>query len=248
VDLTSRGDGTRTLVGADRVLVTFCDDATGERTELDAAALGGLVARTASLLRDGCGLRAGDRVAVLLPTHWQTAAVLLGAWSIGLAVSYRPWATAGLGPTPTYDAVDAVFVARNRVESWLETVPSARHRFVLGLVADTPLDTPEGYRDYLTEIGRYPDPAPEYWSVAPSDPASPDGTTFQELAAVAQGIAAKYGLAAGHRVLVDAAADNHPLTWLLAPLMAGASIVVCANLDPAKVPDRMTAERITHVL
>jgi acyl-CoA synthetase (AMP-forming)/AMP-acid ligase II len=59
-----------------RPLLTFYDDATGERTELSAAALGSWAAKTANLLLDGCGLRAGDRAAVLLPAHWQTAAVL----------------------------------------------------------------------------------------------------------------------------------------------------------------------------
>jgi hypothetical protein len=45
-------------------------------------------------------------------------------------------------------------------------------------------------------------------------------------------------------VLIDAAAHPDPLDWLLAPLAAGASIVLCGELDPARVTDRMAAERV----
>src|SRR5689334_25035291 len=118
------------MAGADRPLLTYCDDATGERAELTATALGGWAAKTAGILREGCGLGAGARAAVLLPPHWQTAAVLLGAWSIGVAVSFRPWATAGLPPVGEGSdlPLDAVFVNRGRLDSWLETVPQAPHR------------------------------------------------------------------------------------------------------------------------
>src|SRR5262249_6892516 len=135
----------------DRPLLTFCDGATGERTELTAAALGGWAARTANLLRDGCGLVAGDRAAVLLPPHWQTAAVLLGAWSVGITVSFRPWATAGLERPD--EGTDALFVARHRLESWLESVPEACHRYVLGLdpYGAGLAEVPAGYLDYLAE-------------------------------------------------------------------------------------------------
>ena len=121
--------------GADRPVLTFYDDATGERTELSAGALSDWAARAARLLHEGCGLTAGDRVAVLLPPHWQTAAVLMGAWSAGITVSFRLAATAGLPALGTNEdePFDAVFVARNRLDDWLDHVPQAHHRFVLGL-------------------------------------------------------------------------------------------------------------------
>src|SRR4051812_47559121 len=140
----------------ERALLTYCDDLTGERVELSEAALAGWVSRTVGMLRGGCGLDAGDRMGVLLPPHWQTAAIVLGGWSAGLAISFRPLATAGLSVIgPGADAsLDAVFVARDRVDSWLEDVPHAPHRFALRLgpgIADVPV----GYHDYLTEVGRY---------------------------------------------------------------------------------------------
>ena len=62
------------------------DDATAERIELSTVTLANWAAKTANLLRDELGAGPGTRVAVLLPAHWQTAAVLLGVWWIGAEV------------------------------------------------------------------------------------------------------------------------------------------------------------------
>src|SRR5690242_9626951 len=78
---------------ANRPLVTYYDDATGERTELSGATLANWVAKTANMLVDGLGLGTGDRAALALPPRWQTAAVLLGCWSAGLAVDLGPFTT-----------------------------------------------------------------------------------------------------------------------------------------------------------
>lgn len=230
-------------------LLTYCDDATGERTELSAAELGAWSARTAGMLRDGFGLKAGDRAAVLLPPHWQTAAVLLGAWSIGVTVSFQPWSTAGLAPAEG-EPYDAVFAARDRIGSWLETIPEGWHRFVLGLAPNAAPtdDVPGGYRDYITEVAEYPDAAPSYGLVDMAGPASPDGTSYQQLAAVAKGVAQMIGLQSGDRVLVHAPEQEQPLKWLLAPLIAGASIVIVANARPGSESERRASEGITHVI
>ncbi|MBV1853709.1 TIGR03089 family protein [Catellatospora tritici] len=233
---------------ADRPLLVYRDEATGERIELAAAELAEGVARTASLLRDGCGLTAGDRIAVLLPPHWQTAAVVLGAWSLGVAVSYRSWATAGLTSPDGDQPLDAVFVARDRVDSWLETVPQARHRFVLGLGARGAAlaEVPDGYLDYAAEVGRYAAHAPAYRAILDTDSATPDGTTFQEWARVANGIAHWLELRPGDRLLVDVARHADPVSWLLAPLAAQATPVVVANLGQ-DVDRVVAAEGITRV-
>jgi len=52
----------------------------------------------------------------------------------------------------------------------------------------------------------------------------------------------------GSRVLVDAAQTSEPVMWLLQPLAAGASMIICANLDQATLPGRIAAERVTHVI
>jgi hypothetical protein len=46
-------------------------------------------------------------------------------------------------------------------------------------------------------------------------------------------------------VLIDAARYPDPVDWLLAPLTARASVVLCGRLDPNRLADRLTAEKVT---
>jgi uncharacterized protein (TIGR03089 family) len=216
-------------------LLTYYDDATGERFGLSAAELGEWSAATAALLTTECGLVSGDRVGVLLPPHWQTAVVLLGAWSAGMAVSFHRW-----GPAPP---VEATFVERRRVGSWIDDVPPARHQFALGPGAPV-ADVPPGYRDFLTSVRPHLGAAPPPWSDMIRE-----RPTFAEYGTLALEIASSQGISRGDRVLIDiAAASEQPLMWLLAPLSVGASVVLCANLTPDAVEARATAEGATRVL
>ncbi|WP_433284668.1 TIGR03089 family protein [Micromonospora sp. CA-244673] len=237
-------------VATDAPLLSYLDGATGERTDLTAQQLGAWAARSAGLLRDGCGLRPGDRVAVLLPPHWRTAAVLIGAWSVGLAVSFRPRALAGLPVLePGADLpYDAVFVTPERLDDWLEDVPEGTHRYLVGTGTGPLSSVPPGWLDWSPEVLRHPEIAPDLDALRPSDPASPDGTSYGEWGAVAREYAKQLDLHAGDRLLVDAAEHEEPLKWLLAPLAAGASVVLCANLDPADRDSRLAGERVTRVL
>jgi uncharacterized protein (TIGR03089 family) len=229
------------FVAAPDPLITFYDDATGERTSLTPLELRSWVGRTASLLRSGCGLDVGAHAAVLLPPHWQTAAVLLGAWQAGVSVEFIGEATAGLPRlgAGAHAKVDVVFAAAHRIGNWIDDIPAAPHRYVVGGSAD-------GYLDYLIEVRRHNDDV----SVAhqPGDPATVDGTSYGAWARLAQAMAEALDLRAGDRVLVDAAAHEQPVTWLLAPLSVGASVVVCANLDESVLDERMRFERVTRVL
>lgn len=229
-------------------LVTYRDEATGERVGLDAAEVGEWTAATASLLSSECGLGPGARVAVLLPPHWQTAVVLLGAWSVGIEVSFRGWATAGLSPAGP--EVDASFVAFGRIGSWLDSVPSARHQFALfrpGAHSDFS-DIPDGYRDFVAAVQPHLGAAAPRFAAGPGDAAGDDGTTFGEYGALAAEIAAINGIRAGDRVLVDVSTTEQPLTWLLAPLSAGASVVLGDNIDPVRLDSVIASEKITRVL
>ncbi|WIM99161.1 TIGR03089 family protein [Actinoplanes oblitus] len=228
-------------------LITYYDDAAGERTGLTAAELGSWSAATAALLVAECGLRPGHRAGVLLPPHWQTAAVLLGSWAAGLEVSFRGWGAAGLGDAGP--ELDVTFVERRRVGSWLEHLPAARHRFVLDLApaGAGAADVPEDCRDFLPAVRAHRGAAPPPHRASVTDPATPDGTTFGEYDAVAAEVARSRGIRRGDRVLVDAAGSEEPLIWLLAPLSAGASIVLCANLDRSRLDDRIAAEGVTRV-
>jgi uncharacterized protein (TIGR03089 family) len=215
-----------------RPLLTYYDDATGERTELSGATLDNWVAKTANLLVDGCGLGPGDRAAVLLPPHWQAAAVLLGCWTAGVAV--------GSGPGP----VEVVFAAVPRVGA----APDAPDRFALGLAPMAlPLrEVPPGFLDYVAEVRGHGD----RYGGPPLGPAVPalDGRTQADLCAAARDRAAALGLGPDDRVLVDAAAHPDPLDWLLAPLAAGATIVLCGQLAASTRAARIEAERVTRTL
>lgn len=244
--------GSALAADPDRPLLTFYDDATGERTDFSVRALGQWVTRTTNLLRHGCGLRPGDRAAVLLPPHWQTAAVLLGTWSAGVSVSFHGTATAGLprlGPG-TEEPFDVTYAALTRVDDWLDHVPEAIHRFVLGFApaAEALSEVPVDYRDYLAEVRRHDPNLHPYAPRHPDDAASVDGTSYAQWGRLAMEMATILDLHPGDRVLVDAAEHEHPVKWLLAPLAAGASVVLCANLDPGAVPERSRTERVTRVL
>jgi uncharacterized protein (TIGR03089 family) len=215
-------------------LLTYYDDATGERTELSATTLANWVAKTANLMRDDVGAVPGDRVAVLLPAHWQTAAVLLAAWSTGAVVTRRPDGTvaAFTADVPAAEGAGEVFA--------LSLAPLGRG-FATG--------PPPGSRDYSADVRVMGDA----WSgpaVPDAAPAleTPDGVVAAgDLVEIAVRRAAELGLATGDRVLSTLAWDG-PMSWidgLLVPMAAGASLVLVANADAGALPVRAEAERVT---
>lgn len=224
-------------------LLTFYDDATGERTELSATTLANWVAKTANLLRDDVGAAPGARVAVLLPAHWQAAAILLGAWSAAAVVG----TAVGSGPSSAV----AAFASADRVAA----AAGADEVFALSLAPlgrPFPAGPPAGTRDYSVDVLAQGD----RWSgplVAAAAPAleTVDGTvTAGDLVEIALRRAAELGLLAGDRVLSTGPWDGPPgwVDGLLVPLAAGASIVLVTNADPAALPARVLAERVTATL
>ncbi|WP_410809704.1 TIGR03089 family protein [Micromonospora sp. 067-2] len=210
-----------------RPLLTWYDDASGDRTELSGATLANWVAKTANLLVDEVGLAPGATAGVLLPAHWQTAAVLLGCWSATLTVVDTP------------GEVDVLFAAADRIDeaqSW-----SADERYALGLLPlAAPLrQVPPGFADYVVEVRRHGD----HFTPQPGP-----GTADGRLLARARARATELGITPGARVLVDAARYPDPVDWLLAPLTQSATVVLCANLDPARLPHRQTTEKVTNPL
>ena len=221
-------------------LLTWYDDASGDRTELSGTTLDNWVAKTANLLIDGAGLGPGDTVAVLLPPHWQTAAVLLGAAAAGLAVDL------GGDPQP----VEALFTTPERAET--AAAWTTGDRYVTGLLPlAMPLrQVPPGFVDYPTEVRTHGDHFRPVQTVAPDDRAIAGPTELSHSSVVQEAAerAAELGITAGGRVLVDARTHPDPVDWLLAPLTAGASIVLCGNLDSSAVEKRVSAENVTLTL
>jgi uncharacterized protein (TIGR03089 family) len=220
-------------------LLTWYDDATGDRTELSGATLDNWVAKTANLFVDGVGLGEDDTVALLLPPHWQTAAVALGAWAAGLAVD--------LGDEP--QPVAALFATPERVPAAAAWPTGDRYATGLLPLAMPLRELPAGYLDYVTEVRNYGDhfrgrPVEEDHRAA----AGPVEMSHRAACRTAAERAVELGIVAGDRVLVDARAYPDPADWLLAPLVAGASLVLCGNLDQALVDHRADTEKVTVVL
>jgi uncharacterized protein (TIGR03089 family) len=218
-------------------LVTFYDDASDDRTELSGATLDNWVAKTANLLVDGAGLGVGDTAAVLLPPHWQTAAILLGAWAAGLATS------PGDAPQP----VDVLFTTPEQAEA--AAAWPAIDRYATGLLplAGPLRAVPPGYADYVVEVRPFGDRFVPVQPVTGSDTAI-GGRVHAEVCQAAAARAAALGIGAGDRVLVDAGDHPDPADWLLAPLVAGASVVLCANSDAERLPGRLESEKVTVTL
>jgi uncharacterized protein (TIGR03089 family) len=234
--------------GAAAPLVTAYDDATGERVELSGTTLANWVAKTANLLQDEFDVGPGSTVALALPVHWQTAAVLLGVWSCGATVLDTAAEDDG-----RLDAADVVLAAQDRLapleeQDLPDLLGLSLHPLGLGMT---------GYagpaRDFALEVRAHGDVFSPY---VPPDPAAPGllagglELTLGGLVAAATELAGRLGVADGDRLLVDdtTAAEAGPVAWLLAPLAAGASIVLCRNADPAALDGRAAAERVTATL
>ncbi len=69
-----------------RPLLTYYDDATGERVELSGRTTANWVAKTSNFLVDDLDAGPGTRVRLGLPSHWLRFVWLLSCWSVGAAV------------------------------------------------------------------------------------------------------------------------------------------------------------------
>jgi uncharacterized protein (TIGR03089 family) len=235
----------RSALAADpaRPLVTFYDDATGERVELSVATFANWVAKTANLLQGDLAAEPGDRLALLLPAHWQSGVWLLACSSVGVTVEVGG------------DPADADLVV-----SGPDTLEAARacsgERVALAL---RPLggrfpQPPAGFVDYAVEV---PGQGDRFAPYAPVDPDAPalavGGTEFTgaQLVERARADAAELGLAPGSRLLSGRAYDSWEglSTGLFAPLAAGGSVVLCRNLGELSqegLAKRVESERVTN--
>jgi uncharacterized protein (TIGR03089 family) len=229
-------------------LVTHYDDATGERVELSATTLANWVAKAANLLQDEFDVGPGRTVAVALPVHWQTAAVLLAAWSCGAAVL-----DAAAEDDGGLARADVVLAARDRLDALAEMDPPellglSLHPLGLGM---------DGYsgpaRDFAVETRAQGDVFHPYERPEPSSPGLLVGSltlTLGDLVSAARELADRLGMVTGDRLLVDepTAAEAGPVAWLLAPLSAGVSLVLCRHADESLLAHRAATEGVTATL
>lgn len=209
--------------------ITYYDDATGARIELSGATLANWAAKTANLIRDEFGLSAGARVAVLLPAHWQTAAVLLGCWWAGVEVVLRQDPDAELA-----------LVAADRIDE-ADGIPEVA-ALSLDPMGAPVRDLPIGVTDFATSVRVHGDQF-----LPRGVGAALDGMPVADVVAAARKAALRQGIGEGDRVLSslpwETAAEL--IDGLLATLTAGAGLVQVVNPDPAQRPRRVETERIT---
>lgn len=211
--------------------ITYYDDASGERIELSTVTLANWAAKTANLLRDELGAGPGTRVAVLLPAHWQTAAVLFGIWWIGAEVVLT-------GPA------DIALCTRERLDEADDAVAGGEVAVLsldpFGKPAD---DVPFGVTDYATSVRVHGDQiVPERFPGA-----ALDGRSVADVLAGAHTAAGAQGFTAADRVLSTASWDSPDeiVDNLVAIFAIGASLVQVDNPEPAVMDRRRSTEKVT---
>lgn len=213
--------------------ITYYDDASGERIELSTVTLANWAAKTANLLRDELGAGPSSRVAVLLPAHWQTAAVLFGVWWIG-AEAVLDGADSEIALCTSDRLADA------------DAAVGGGEVAVLSLDAfGKPVaDLPVGVTDYATAVRVHGD------QIIPERQPGPAlaGRSVDDVLAAARKSAAGQHLSASDRVLSSARWDtaDEVVDNLLAVFAVGASLVQVANPDPAALDRRRQTEKVTR--
>ncbi|HZX04838.1 TIGR03089 family protein [Kribbella sp.] len=203
--------------------LTYYDDASGERIELSAVTTANWVAKTANLLQDEYDVESGDTVAIGLPPHWLGVVWALSTWAAGAALTSGTGTIAITGPDL-------------EIRGERETVASAL--LPLGGRFRDPL--PDGVHDYGAEVYNHPDVFSPYDAPAPTSPAY-DELTHEQLIGTAEPVA--------DRILVTRTlTDRDGLSLLVGVIAGGGSIVLCRNLDAAKLERRVADEKVDRVL
>ncbi len=201
--------------------ITHYDDATGSRIELSALTLANWAAKTANMIRDEFGLQPGARVSVMLPAHWQTAGVLLGAWWAGAEVVLDDDPDAELafvpaGPGPALAAPEVVVLSLDAFGGPVRELPPGAVDYASNVRVHGDQFRPSGGRSPLLERAR-----------AAAQRFSADDRVLSNLAWATE----------------DALVDG-----FLAVLAAGASLVQVSNLDPTLLDKRIAEERVTQTI
>jgi uncharacterized protein (TIGR03089 family) len=228
--------------------ITYYDDAigaAGERIELSAVTLANWAAKTANLLRDELGAGPASRIAILLPAHWQTAAVLFGVWWIGaeavLADPSASGADIALCTAERLDEADSAVSGGSGGEVAVLSLDPFGRPFNQGGP-----DLPIGVTDYATAVRVHGD------QIVPERRPGPAlaGRSVEEVLANCEKSAAARSLTSSDRVLSSASWDTPAdlVNGLLAIMAAGGSLVQVANPDPTALQRRIETEKITRVL
>ncbi len=220
---------------AGRPLVTFYDDATGERVELSVTTYANWVAKAASLLVDELDLEKGQTLRLDLPPHWLGTVFLGAAWTAGLVVTGS-------------DDPDAVVCGPDTLEHWaaraddLVVLTSA----LLPMGVRRPDGVPAGVHDVGVEIWSQPDAFTAWDPPASNDVAHELGgspVTQEELWSAA---AAGTLVPGGGRLLSEANPASPPgIVSFTEPLARRGSLVLVARAARERLEATYVAERAT---
>lgn len=223
-----------------RPLVTFYDDATGERVELSVTTYANWVAKTAGLVQDELDVERGGLVLVDLPTHWLGAVWAGAAWTLGLRLT---------DDVSLAEEADLVVCGPDGVDAY---APQAPRLPVMG-VSLRPLGVPfaealpPGVVDYGAVVLGQPD------SFVSLDPPAPGDVAWtgrgQELTQSDVLGLSLDDAGQGARLLTDLSPTTlEGLVTLVGPLLAGGGTVWVRHPDEAGWDRRSDAERATVVL
>lgn len=229
--MTTLANVLRTQLSRDpgRPLVTFYDEASGERVELSVVTYANWVAKLSSLF-DDLGLERGMTLRVDLPTHWLVPVVLGAAWNVGLVVSDT-------------DSPDGVVVGPDGLDRHdpRRVVVLASALLPLGVRFRDPV--PAEVHDLGIEVWSQPDSFVPFDPPAGEDPAldwSGGVTTQEQMWETA---------AASHdsgRLLVEANPASPPgIASFTGPLACGGSVVLVTHAGPDRLEAIAVAERVT---
>ena len=222
-----------------RPLVTFYDDATGERTELSVVTYANWVSKNANLLLEELDVEPGDVVLLDLPTHWLVPVFLGAAWSVGAAVTTDATVAHGVvvcGP----DGLDSQ--GRTGSSRDAQVLACSLHPFATRF----PQPLPPGVVDHGSAWPGQSD------VLVPPEPVEPDAVALVGAAESAtQGVlldAARGAPVGGAgRLLTDRHPVEHVVTDLLAPFAQGGSVVLVRHGDAASWTGRAEQERVDVV-
>jgi uncharacterized protein (TIGR03089 family) len=225
---------------AGRPLVTFYDDATGERVELSVATYANWVSKTAGLVQDELDVGRHGRVLLDLPTHWLGPVWLGAAWTLGLEVTDEP---------ADAEACDLVVCAPDGVDRYAPLAGKVQVVALslrpLGGRFTEPL--PTGVVDYGAVVLAQPDAFVAYDPPTADDPAWSEGSLTQ--GALLDAAAGDDLVTDGGRLLTDVnPCTRQGLRTLLVPLVRRASAVWVRHPDGAAWSHRVETERATAEL
>ena len=224
-----------------RPLVTFYDDATGERVELSVTTYANWVAKAASMLVDQHELERGDTLRIDLPPHWLGPVFLGAAWTAGLTVCDYDANLDGQSP-------DAVVCGPDELPAWAERAGElpvlACSLLPLGVRFAEPV--PPDVHDVGIDIWSQPD------SFIPWDPPGDDDLAYDLLGeTVTQAqlwatAAAGSLVTDGGRLLSEANPASPPgIATFTEPLARGGSLIQVVQADRERIEATYVAERAT---